>query len=217
MNISLTEQNTLFIELHYLPCIQYFTYLSSFDKILIDIDDIYVKQTYRNRCKINGANNTENLIIPIKKASNKKLLTRNVEIDYNQKWLNKHIRAIRSAYGKAPFFEYYGDEIIEIYNKKPSHLLEFNKELLTKCLEILELDLKIEFSKNTTLSEGNGVFDAKNEVHPKKTTIKNSIFTSVDYFQVFGSNFVTNLSIIDLIFCEGPQARQIVSKSSTLE
>lgn len=211
------EQKSLFIELQYLPCIQYFVYLCSFEKILIDPDDVYLKQTYRNRCRINGANNIENLIIPIKKASNKKLLTRNVEIDYNQKWLNKHIRAIRSAYGKAPFFEYYEEEIIEIYNKKSTHLLELNKELLTKCLEILDLNLKIEFSKKETSYEINSVLDAKNEVNPKNPITKNSIFNSVNYFQVFGSNFVNNLSIIDLIFCEGPHARQIVEKSRALE
>lgn len=211
------ERNTLFIELHYLPCLQYFAYLSSFDKILIDPDDIYLKQTYRNRCRINGANNIENLIIPIKKASNKKQLTRNVEIDYNQKWLNKHIRAIRSAYGKAPFFEYYADELFEIYNKKPNHLLDLNVELLTKCLEIMDLNLKIEYDKKIAIKEKNEVFRAKNEVNPKKSITKNFIFNSVNYFQVFGSNFVNNLSIIDLIFCEGPQARHIIEKSCALE
>ncbi len=207
------EKNTLLIELHYLPCIQYFTYLISFDKILIDPDDIYVKQTYRNRCRINGANNIEDLIVPIKKTSGKKLFTHDVEIDYNQKWLNKHIRALKSAYGKAPFFEYYEDEIIEIYNKKPNQLLDLNKELLTKCLEILDVSLKIEYAVKVPINKINDVFDAKNEVNPKKSVTKNSIFTSADYFQVFGSNFVNNLSIIDLIFCEGPQARSILEKS----
>ncbi|MCK5277943.1 MAG: WbqC family protein [Cyclobacteriaceae bacterium] len=210
------NQSTLFIELHYLPCIQYFVYLSSFNKIFIDLDDVYSKQTYRNRCRINGANNVENLIIPVKKISNKKILTRNVEIDYNQKWLNKHIRAIKSAYGKAPFFEYYGNELVEIYNKKPAHLYELNKDLLTKCLEILDINLKIEFSDKTDVIEKNGVYDAKNKINPKKSMPGNSFFTSVDYFQVFGNNFVNNLSIIDLIFCEGPQARQIIGKSCVL-
>lgn len=211
------ERNTLFIELQYLPCIQYFAYLSSFDEILIDPDDIYLKQTYRNRCRINGVNNIENLIIPIKKASKNKLLTRNVEIDYNQKWLSKHIRAIKSAYGKAPFFEYYADELFEIYNKKSSHLLNLNKALLTKCLEIMDFDLKINYFNNLDEKEKNDVLDAKNEVNPKKSITENPFFTSVNYFQVFGSNFVDNLSIIDLIFCEGPNARHIIEKSCALE
>lgn len=207
------NQNTLFIELHYLPCIQYFVYLSSFDKIIIDTNDVYSKQTYRNRCRINGANNIENLIIPVKKISNKKKLSRNMEIDYSQKWVNKHIRAIKSAYGKSPFFEYYGNEFVEIYNKKPACLNELNKELLTKCLEMLDMKLKIEYSDKTDSTEKNEVFDARNNINPKKSISGNSFFTSVDYFQVFGNNFVNNLSIIDLIFCEGPQARHIIEKS----
>jgi hypothetical protein len=203
--------------MHYLPCVQYFVYLSSFDKIIIDLDDEYSKQTYRNRCRINGANNIENLIIPVKKISNTKMLTRNVEIDYNQKWLNKHIRAIRSAYGKAPFFEHYRDELVEIYVKKPGRLFELNNALLTKCLEILGLNLKIEFSKKTISPAKNALFKAKDAINPKKSNPENSIFTPLNYFQVFGNNFVNNLSIIDLIFCEGPQARQIIEKSRALE
>ena len=206
-------QNTLFIELHYLPCIQYFAYLSSFDKILIDPDDSYAKQTYRNRCRINGANNIENLIIPVKKVSNKRMATQHVKIDYKQKWLSKHIRAIQSAYGKAPFFEYYEDELLGIYNKNPTHLFDLNKALLTKCLEILELDVKIEFSQKIAASKINGAYDARNEITPKKSYPNSSFFSSVKYFKVFGNNFVNNLSIIDLIFCEGPQARQIIENS----
>ena len=211
------KHQTLLIEPHYMPCVQYFVYLNSFDKVLIDLDDTYSKQSYRNRCRINGANNVENLIIPVKKASNKKLLIRNVEIDYNQKWLNKHIRAIKSAYGKAPFFEYYIDEIVEIYNKKPTHLLDLNMGLLTKCLELLDLKIKIEFFENTASIDKIKLFDAKNEINPKNLVTKNSLFTSVNYFQVFGNNFVHNLSIIDLIFCEGPRSGQLIEKSCATE
>ena len=211
------KQNTLFIELHYLPCIQYFVYLNSFDKILIDAADVYSKQTYRNRCRINGANNIENLIIPVKKLSKNSILTRNVEIDYNQKWLSKHVRAIKSAYGNAPFFEYYGDELVEIYNKKPARLYDLNKELLTKCLEILGLNLKIYFFDKSNNMDKEWVFEAKNKINPKKSMPGNLFFSTVDYFQVFGKNFVNNLSVIDLIFCEGPQARQIIEKSCALE
>lgn len=206
-------QNTLFIELHYLPCIQYFAYLSSFDKILIDPADRYTKQSYRNRCRINGANNVENLIIPVRKVSNKKLLTQNVEIDYNQKWLNKHIRALQSAYGKAPFFEYYKDELFGIYHKKPTRLFDLNKELLTKCLEILELDINIEYLQKSVTQKINEAFDARNEINSKKLNPKSPFFIPSKYFQVFGNNFVNNLSVIDLIFCEGPQARQIIENS----
>lgn len=211
------KPKVLVIELHYLPCIQYFVYLSSFEKIVIDLNDGYVKQTYRNRCRINGANKIENLIVPVKKISNKKMLSCDVLIDHQQKWMNKHLRAIKSAYGKAPFFEYYSDELLDIYNKKPKRLLDLNKELLTKCLEFLNINLNIIYSKNLSRSGITGIYNAKNEVNPKKPVKNNHLFSPVTYFQVFGNNFVGNLSIIDLIFCEGPQARQILAKSSALE
>jgi len=204
------NQKILVIELQYLPCIKYFVYLNSFDQIIIKPNDAYSKQTYRNRCRINGANNIENLIIPTKKNSGKKKLTRDVEIDYNQKWLNKHVRAIISAYGKAPFFEYYIDDIIEVFTIKHKLLFEHNKALLTKCLEILGLNVKIEFGgKRINFNESN-VINAINLINPKNTITEEMDYSPIEYFQVFGNKFVENLSIIDLIFCEGPQAKTII-------
>jgi len=177
------------------------------------MNDQYVKQTYRNRCLINGANKVENLIIPIKKISSAGRFTADVEIDYNQKWLGKHLRAIQSCYGKAPFFEYYSNDFFNIFNKKPSSLLQFNMEMLTKCLEILGFDLCLDFGILETEKEKNLFYNAKNEINPKNIISKNSIYAQKQYFQVFGNNFVNNLSIIDLIFCEGPQASDVIQKS----
>ena len=208
------NQGILLIEMHYLPCIQYFIYLNSFEKIIIDPDDTYIKQTYRNRCRINGANKIENLIIPIQKVIKPQNLTSEVKIDYQQKWLNSHIRAIKSAYGKAPFFEYYVDDFIEILSKKQERLFDLNRSLLTKCLDILELKINIEYTEDSSNSDGSRLFDARDEINPKKIINKHHLFFPVEYFQVFGKNFVGNLSIIDLIFCEGPQAKEILVKSS---
>ena len=184
------DQDTLLIELHYLPCIEYFVYLASFKRVIIDIQDQYSKQTFRNRCRINGANKVENLIIPVKKHHGTKMCTRNVEIDYRQKWLGKHLRAIQSAYGKAPFFEYYADDFWQIYNKKPQSLFDLNKALLTKCLEILQLSVMLEFLTKKEDLDKISLYDAKNAINPKKQETWNSLFSSTSYFQVFGNNFV---------------------------
>lgn len=144
------------------------------------------------------------------------MLIQEVEIDNNQKWLNKHLRAIQSAYGKAPFFEYYADEIFDIFQKPHHSLVTLNKELLTKCLEILEIDINLEFVEEDKENIENDLYDARNEINPKIPIEGNSFFSLHNYFQVFGNNFVQNLSIIDLIFCEGPQARQIIKKSCRL-
>lgn len=211
------KNKVLFIELHYLPCIQYFTYLNHCQKILIDRNDLYMKQTYRNRCRINGANNIEDLIIPVKKNKQRPFLTHEVEIDYTQKWMNRHTRAIQSSYGKAPFFEYYADEILAIYTKKPRLLFDLNLELLTKCLEILELNVTVALKDKIDEEDKTQLIDLKNQINPKKTIYKDGSFISKNYFQVFGNNFAPNLSIIDLIFCEGPQAREYIQQTSAFE
>jgi hypothetical protein len=211
------KQNTLLIELHYLPCIQYFTYLHAHRNVIIDLAHPYTKQTYRNRCRINGANNIEDLIIPIRKGSSGKIPFGKIEIDYEQKWLNRHRRAIQSAYGKAPFYEYYQDELFEVYEQKPTLLSHLNQALLTKCLEIIDLNIEIEYVENFEIKDKNSLYNAINEISPKKTICEKNRFNSIEYFQVFGNNFAPNLSIADLIFCEGPGAGNIIRKSSAFE
>ena len=213
----MSGQETLLIELHYLPCIQYFVYLSSFENVIIDIGESYKKQTYRNRCCINGANKIEDLIIPVRKIHGIKTKMRDVEIDYSQKWLGKHLRAIQSAYGKAPFYEFYIDDFRQIYNKKPWSLFDLNKALLTKCLELMQLEVQVEFLARKEALEENSLHDARNAINPKRKELMNALFSSSSYFQVFGKNFVDNLSIIDLIFCEGPRAREVIIRSCRRE
>lgn len=125
------------IELHYLPCIAWFSHISRFDSVIIDPKDPYDRQTYRNRCRIRGANKVEDLIIPVKSAG--KILTKYAEIDYQQKWINHHRRAIVSAYGKAPYFEYFAPDILAIYEQRPVLLIDFTKQQIDDTEVFLKL------------------------------------------------------------------------------
>lgn len=200
------------IELHYLPCVAYFAYLSAFDKVIVDLGEQYKKQTYRNRCRINGANKVEDLVIPVRKAQNASISA--IEIDYSQKWLANHLRSIQSAYGKAPFFEYYSEDFFEVYRQHPRLLADLNKNLLTKCLEMLDLKISLEFPTDFAYSPQMHVFFAKDVIHPKKSLSDDPLFLPKKYFQVFGKDFEVNLSVIDLIFCEGPGALEILKNSN---
>lgn len=202
----------LLIEPHYLPCINYYSLLAKFETVIIDISDRYEKQSYRNRCRINGANKVENLIIPVK-YGNRKLPITNMEIDHGQKWMNNHLRAIQSAYGKSPFYEHYFEEIFDIFNKRHLLLHELTVALLTKCLELLELQINIELAGNFKTFTTSTAYNAKNVIHPKKQLPNELLFTPQNYLQVFGKNFVPNLSVIDVLFCSGPQAKQLVRQS----
>ena len=199
------------VELHYLPCIAYFSLLSKFDEIVIEQHENYNKQSYRNRCRILGANRVEQLVIPLT-GKHGKTKIRDVQIDYTQRWQNNHWRSIESAYRKAPYFEHYADELRETLYFAPPYLFNFNKNLLEKCLTWLGYAPTILFSRTFDKSP-EGVTDLRDQIHPKHGGKSLSYFQPAAYHQVFGETFVENLSIIDLIFCQGPEAVSIVRRS----
>lgn len=201
------------IELHYLPNIEYFALLKKFDEIEFDIAEFYQKQSYRNRCYILGANKTQLLTVPVKDG-NKRIQSKDIQIDYNQKWLNVHLRAIQSAYGKAPFFEYYFDYFNDIFVRKEKYLVDLNYEMLSLCLKLLQFDSvvkKVEKYMDESQESDNQFI---NFINRKQNASERHIYQPYAYQQLFGSKFVPNLSIIDLLFCEGPGASSIVGLST---
>lgn len=186
------------IELHYLPCIKYFQLINSSKKVYIELGGRFYKQTYRNRCKILGSNQVSQLSVPI--IADSRLSSRKLKIDYRQTWLKDHTRGLMSAYGRAPFYEHFGYMFDEVFNKKHELLADLCQELLTLCLQLLQLDTEVIFIDNFDEIEEKDVFNARGLIHPKKEFDK---FEIKEYTQVFGNDFEDNLSIVDLVFCEG--------------
>ena len=194
------------IESQYFPSLEFFSLIKNENEISIDGNEYFVKQTFRNRCYILSANNVMQLTVPLIGA-NKKILTKDIKIDYIQKWQNLHWRSITSAYNKSPYFEFYSDFIHDIIYRNHTFLIDLNHEILTFCQRALQLEIKINYSKNY-ISEENGHYkDMKSIIHPKKPFIDRNIYIPMPYTQTFGSKFVPNLSILDLIFCMGPESQ----------
>ncbi len=201
------------IESQYFPPVSWFALIIQFKKIHIEACENYRKQSYRNRCLIRGANKIEKLIVPVRNAAGQKAI-RDIRIDYSTNWYNIHQRALLTAYGKSPFYEYFAEDFFHILAKKHRFLFDLNIEILSKCLDLLGLSIRPVGTTNYLKALAPPVFDARNLIDPKKPGKKHLFFKPVPYYQVFGKNFAENLSIIDLLFCEGPNALQIIKQSA---
>ncbi len=209
------NHRSVLFSITYLGPIHYFSKLLEYDEILIERYENYTRQTYRNRCMIYGANGRLSLSIPVRKGDEHKILIKDIRIDNNKKWQNLHWRSIESAYRSSPFYEFYFDEIAGFYKKKYDFLLDFNMEILHVILKVLEVNVNIGLTDEFVPVAGNNVDDLRDLIHPKKSYRKDPSFSPVFYNQVFGyrHGFLPNLSIIDLIFNEGPGAIEILRNS----
>lgn len=212
-SINFQPVKNALIEIHYLPSISYFAALQNFDTILLEKHENYVKQSFRNRCFINTSQGSEMLTIPLL-AKHRKTSTSTIRIDYGQKWLNNHCRTFQSAYGRAPFFEYYWEDLHQVLTKKNDFLYDLNYNILSLCLKWLKLKIKLKETIQYEQHPGLGVIDLRNAINSKNYVGSNKYYNPVPYNQVFGNKFVANLSIIDLIFCVGPEAGKIIYNSS---
>lgn len=204
---------TALIEAHYLPCIAYFAVIQRFNKIGLEKHEHYIKQSFRNRCYINTEHGRDILTVPLT-SKHGKVPIKDIRIDHTQKWVNNHWRSICSAYGKAPFFEFYAEDLEKILFGKPTFLYDLNYDLLTMCLKWLKSPVIVE----ETLAYEKNILDAKNDLRSridvKDQESVNLVYKERAYRQVFGNAFVANLSIIDLVFCCGPEAGSIIKASS---
>jgi len=206
---------TALLSITYLGPIHYFSRLLKYDEIYIESCENYTKQTYRNRCIIYGANGRLPLSIPVLKGDEHKTLIRNVRIDNDKNWQSLHWRGIESAYRSSPFFEFYIDDLAGFYTEKYDFLFDFNIEILNKILSLLEVSVTIRLTNEFNPVAAENVDDMRDFIHPKKPYQSDYAFSPVYYKQVFSDKhgFLANLSIIDLIFNEGPGAVEILRKS----
>ena len=170
--------------------------------ILWDVHQNYVKQSYRNRTFIHSANGLHKLTIPVK-HSKIKFPMLNAEIDNKIAWQKNHWRSIQTAYSSSPFFEFYKDSLEQVYNKKYTYLVKFNFDMIKLVFEWLDIEIKLKLSKEYKVFYDDSL-DLRKKIENQKHSIsKNKIYNQV-FFEKNG--FLNDLSIIDLIFNEGPNS-----------
>lgn len=188
----------------YFPPIQYMTKFLHPGGVKMETAENFVKQTYRNRCHICGAEGIQALTIPVEKSPSPKTPIREIRISDHGRWRHLHLNAIISSYGSAPFFEHYISDIEAFYRNKYTFIFDFNLDILSLCLEWLDLTPLIMFTSDYKEEYMN---DYRYSIRPKQAPDDPAFFPQ-EYYQTFADRhgFISNLSIIDLIFHEGPAA-----------
>lgn len=201
---------TLLSEIQYHPPITYFIFATRADAILIEKQENYQKQSYRNRCQILTSQGVLALTVPVVKG-NRKTPIYETEIDYRQNWPETHWRTIRSAYGSSPFYPYYADLFRDVYENRPKYLFDLDLQFLMLYLRLLGIKQIVKFTEEYKTGYDQSVLDLRNLIHPK---IQADNLNVKPYSQVFGKQFASSLSILDLLFSQGPEAQQYVRDSS---
>lgn len=107
------------------------------EQICIEVQESFVKQTYRNRCLIHDAQAHEVVLtVPVLKVEHKQL-TQDVQISYQQHWQHQHWMALRSAYGKSPYWDYYADFFAPFYECRTRWLIDLNDALHDVIMRLL--------------------------------------------------------------------------------
>ena len=189
------------LPLSYFGPIEEFVYLAQNSTVTYESKEHFVKQSYRNRCIIYGANGLLRLTVPLVLKSREKTAMENIKISYAEKWQAHHWKSIKSAYKNSPFFDYYEELLLPLFLEEVDTLKNLNLKILSTIKQCLQLSCETLLNQEFKAYTNN---DLRLNIHPKK----NPTLQLPRYIQVFEERhgFHKNLSILDLIFNEGPSA-----------
>lgn len=191
----------------YFGPVQWYQKLNQSDRCLIECHDHFIKQTYRNRCVIATTNGLQALTVPIERFEGAHCAMLNIRISDHGSWRHLHWNALQSAYGESPFFEFYADDIRPFFERRWDFLVDFNMETTQKMCELLDIQPHITLTDAYVSAEDVGVTDYRDVIRPKNP-LPDDRFQPRHYYQVYEQKhgFQPNLSILDLLFNEGPEA-----------
>ena len=197
--------STVVAPLTYGGSITLWAYMAQASQVILEQHDHYQKQTQRNRLYIHGANGKLMLSIPVKhlgKMGHQAYKT--VLIDNQFPWQAQHWKSIQAAYRSSPYFEFYEDEISFLYKAHFPHLYAFNKAFFEIIQKFIGLSFELTFTKSYDKEI------AHQDIRPLQEMKNNLNEVVLTYTQVFAdkNGFISNLSVLDLLFNQGPESLQ---------
>jgi hypothetical protein len=194
---------SLLLSTAYLPPAEYFARIANASEALIEKEENYLKQSFRNRCYILSPSGQQPLSVPVYLGSLHKTPVKDIRIDYSKRWQQVHLGALVASYNSSPFFLFYFETIEKIILSNHKFLLDLNMELLMAVIKMIKLQVEISYTTDFMPVNKAGD-DFRYRICPKKKTDYNL----KPYIQVFGNEniFTGRLSIVDLLFNTGPEA-----------
>jgi len=208
----MSSSKTLLIDLHFLPSLEYFCLLSHFENIQFEKHENYVKQSYRNRCYVKTSQGVEMLSVPLTNKHGK-VGFGEVMIDYSTRWQNIFWRTIESAYRNSPYLEHYADDLHKIIYSNKSSIFDLNLDFLSFCLVALKWSKHLSVTSSYEKNVKKPFSDMRSAITTRNTYLAREFYRPSPYYQVFGNSFEENLSVLDLLFCTGPEAGRILRES----
>ena len=186
----------------YFPSVSYISHFLEDPSPVIEVYETYHKQTYRNRCRVMTANGVENLSVPVVKVNGNHTMTKDVAISYKEHWQQIHRRCLESAYKASPYFDHYYDLLRPLFETRFERLIDLNDAALTAVFKMMKVNKEIVHTTDYVHVVEN---DLREAFSPKQQ-VDTNLFPK--YYQVFSEkfSFAPDLSILDLIFNEGPDS-----------
>jgi hypothetical protein len=201
----------LIVESQYFPPVILLKKSIEFLDINFDIYEPWRKMSFRNRCVVVGANGPINLSIPVLEGREQKKPLKEVMIDNRKPWQAQHWKTITSCYNRSPWFSFFEPELDALFRTPVEGLADWNRICFEWITKKLGVAIHVDYSKYVPGEMGAGeVVDWRNKLTPK--TLQNEFTEPVRYHQVFEDRigFIPHLSVLDLLFCEGKNARRIL-------
>ncbi len=202
---------TILLHPSYFPSIEQMAAVAQAERVVFEVEDNYQKQTYRNRMFIAHSNGKLLLNIPIKhNRTNKRQKTKEVLVENDFPWQEQHWKSLQSAYRTSPFFEYYEDELEQLFTEPVGGLMAHNIKIFDLLCELIGIEAEVSktasFETNPEMGDLRILIDAK----------RKSDFKAEKYTQVHQANhpFLPNLSVLDLLFNEGPNALSYLERQN---
>jgi hypothetical protein len=204
-----TTKSTLLIESQYFPNLSYYKTLINLDILLIERYEHYQKLSFRNRCYIAGPNGRILLSVPLARGKNQRTVMKDVRISNEEKWQGQHWKTLVSAYRRSPWFEYHEESLGKLYEQPAEFLLDWNMACFEWANNVIGLNHPVAFTDVYNKDPETGITDLRDTMSPSETI---SAGDGPVYTQVFQERvgFMPNLSILDLIFCEGRRSLELL-------